>query len=67
MPHQIGLSKPGDYGGMPLKIIWALLDVVTLIALGSGLYLWAARLPVSPSLRPNPPTSTLAPQPSEHR
>lgn len=40
------ISKPlhfGDYGGMPLKIIWALLDVITLIVLGSGLYLWGAR------------------------
>jgi uncharacterized iron-regulated membrane protein len=34
----------GDYGGMPLKIIWALLDLVTLMVLGSGLYLWTARL-----------------------
>jgi uncharacterized iron-regulated membrane protein len=34
---------------MPLKIIWALLDLVTLIVLGSGLYLWAARLRLSPS------------------
>jgi uncharacterized iron-regulated membrane protein len=41
------ISKPlhfGDYGGMPLKVIWALLDLVTLVVLGSGLYLWAARL-----------------------
>jgi uncharacterized iron-regulated membrane protein len=40
------LSKPlhfGDYGGMPLKIIWAVLDVITLGVLGSGLYLWVAR------------------------
>jgi uncharacterized iron-regulated membrane protein len=40
------VSQPlhfGDYGGMPLKIIWALLDVVTIIVLGSGLYLWLAR------------------------
>lgn len=40
------LSQPlhfGDYGGMPLKIIWALLDVLTIIVLGSGLYLWLAR------------------------
>lgn len=40
------LSQPlhfGDYGGMPLKIIWALLDVITIIVLGSGLYLWVAR------------------------
>ena len=41
------VSKPlhfGDYGGMPLKIIWALLDLATLVVLGSGLYLWVARL-----------------------
>jgi uncharacterized iron-regulated membrane protein len=40
------LSRPlhfGDYGGMPLKIIWALLDLVTIIVLGSGLYLWLSR------------------------
>jgi uncharacterized iron-regulated membrane protein len=40
------LSKPlhfGDYGGMPLKVIWAVLDLITLGVLGSGLYLWAAR------------------------
>ncbi|WP_322516634.1 PepSY domain-containing protein [Rhodopseudomonas palustris] len=30
----------GDYGGLPLKIIWALLDVVTIVVLISGLYLW---------------------------
>jgi uncharacterized iron-regulated membrane protein len=40
------ISRPlhfGDYGGMPLKIIWALLDLVTIIVLGSGLYLWLSR------------------------
>jgi uncharacterized iron-regulated membrane protein len=40
------LSQPlhfGDYGGMPLKIIWALLTVLTIIVLGSGLYLYIAR------------------------
>jgi uncharacterized iron-regulated membrane protein len=40
------ISQPlhfGDYGGMPLKIIWALLDVLTIIVIGSGLYLWFAR------------------------
>ncbi|MFQ6687046.1 PepSY domain-containing protein, partial [Bordetella pertussis] len=40
------LSRPlhfGDYGGMPLKIIWALLDLITIVVLGSGLYLWLAR------------------------
>jgi uncharacterized iron-regulated membrane protein len=41
------LSQPlhfGDYGGLPLKFIWALLDVLTIIVLASGLYLWAAKL-----------------------
>ncbi len=40
------LSRPlhfGNYGGMPLKIIWALLDIVTIIVLCSGLYLWLGR------------------------
>jgi uncharacterized iron-regulated membrane protein len=40
------LSQPlhfGDYGGAPMKIIWALLDVVTIVVLGSGLYLWVTR------------------------
>ncbi len=40
------LSQPrhfGDYGGLPLKIIWALLDLATIVVLGSGLYLWLRR------------------------
>lgn len=40
------VSQPlhfGDYGGIPLKIIWAALDVVTIVVLGSGLYLWIVR------------------------
>ncbi|WP_296255054.1 MULTISPECIES: PepSY-associated TM helix domain-containing protein [unclassified Pseudomonas] len=40
------LSQPlhfGDYGGMPMKILWGVLDVLTLIVLGSGLYLWWVR------------------------
>ncbi|WGR92730.1 PepSY domain-containing protein [Bradyrhizobium sp. ISRA443] len=40
------ISQPlhfGDYGGMPLKIIWAVLDILTIIVIGSGLYLWFAR------------------------
>jgi uncharacterized iron-regulated membrane protein len=35
----MGLSQPlhfGDYGGMPMKILWATLDVLTIIVLGSG-------------------------------
>jgi uncharacterized iron-regulated membrane protein len=63
------VSKPlhfGDYGGMPLKILWALLDIVTLIVLGSGLYLWAARLTISPSRRTDVAMHGLAPQATEH-
>ncbi|MCY1506026.1 PepSY-associated TM region [compost metagenome] len=40
------VSQPlhfGDYGGLPLKIVWALLDVVSIVVLGSGLYLWWGR------------------------
>ncbi|ANY15871.1 PepSY-associated TM helix domain-containing protein [Bordetella pseudohinzii] len=40
------LSRPlhfGDYGGMPLKILWAILDLITIVVLASGLYLWIAR------------------------
>ncbi|WP_051971583.1 PepSY domain-containing protein [Massilia sp. 9096] len=40
------LSQPlhfGDYGGAPLKLVWALLDVATIVVLGSGLYLWIRR------------------------
>lgn len=40
------LSQPlhfGDYGGLPLKIVWALLDGATIVVLGSGIYLWIAR------------------------
>ncbi|MBR0820607.1 PepSY domain-containing protein [Bradyrhizobium liaoningense] len=40
------ISQPlhfGDYGGMPLKIIWAVLDVLTIIILWTGVYLWLRR------------------------
>lgn len=43
----LALSQPlhfGDYAGPPLKIVWALLDVVTIVVTGSGVYLWASRL-----------------------
>ncbi|QOI07163.1 PepSY-associated TM helix domain-containing protein [Pseudomonas savastanoi] len=42
----LGMSQPlhfGDYGGMPMKILWAVLDVLTIILLGSGVYLWWVR------------------------
>ena len=37
------LSRPlhfGDYGGLPLKVIWGLVDVMLIVVLLSGLYLW---------------------------
>lgn len=40
------ISQPfhfGDYGGMPMKILWTLFDIATIIVLISGLYLWFAR------------------------
>ena len=40
------VSQPlhfGDYGGLPLKILWAALDVVTILVLVGGLYLWGKR------------------------
>lgn len=40
------LSQPlhfGDYAGLPLKILWALLDVAAIAVLGSGVYLWLGR------------------------
>lgn len=40
------LSRPlhfGDYGGLPLKILWALLDIFTIVVLASGLYLWLGK------------------------
>lgn len=37
------VSQPlhfGDYGGLPLKILWALLDICAIMVLASGVYLW---------------------------
>ena len=42
----LSMSQPlhfGDYGGMPMKVLWAVLDMLTIIVLGSGLYLWWVR------------------------
>lgn len=49
LPWYLGgllLSQPlhfGDYGGLPLKLLWTLLDLITIVVLVSGLYLWLAR------------------------
>ncbi|MFT4113124.1 PepSY-associated TM helix domain-containing protein [Silvibacterium sp.] len=40
------LSRPlhfGDYGGMPLKILWGLFDVALIVVLASGVYLWLSK------------------------
>lgn len=40
------VSQPlhfGDYGGRPMQILWAVLDVITIVVLCSGLYLWVVR------------------------
>ncbi|HXH16518.1 MAG TPA: PepSY-associated TM helix domain-containing protein [Sphingomonas sp.] len=40
------LAQPlhfGDYGGIAMKIVWAIFDVLTIVVLGSGLYLWLRR------------------------
>ncbi|WP_447765056.1 PepSY-associated TM helix domain-containing protein [Sphingopyxis panaciterrae] len=40
------VSQPlhfGDYGGLPLKLLWAILTVFTIIVLASGLYLWLGK------------------------
>ncbi|MEJ5962220.1 PepSY-associated TM helix domain-containing protein [Pedobacter immunditicola] len=42
----IYISQPfhfGDYGGIPLKILWAVFDIASIFVLISGLYLWFAR------------------------
>jgi uncharacterized iron-regulated membrane protein len=40
------ISQPlhfGDYGGGWMQFLWALLDLATIVVLGSGLYLWIKR------------------------
>lgn len=42
----LSLSRPlhfGDYGGLPLKFLWAALTLFTIHVLGTGLYLWLAK------------------------
>jgi uncharacterized iron-regulated membrane protein len=48
------VSQPlhfGDYGGLPLKILWALLDLVAIVVLGSGVYLWMKKRKVPVDVR----------------
>jgi len=42
----LSLSRPlhfGDYGGLPLKLLWAALTLFTIHVLATGLYLWLAK------------------------
>jgi uncharacterized iron-regulated membrane protein len=42
----LALSQPlhfGNYGGLPLKLLWAILSMITIVVLASGLYLWHLR------------------------
>jgi uncharacterized iron-regulated membrane protein len=62
------VSQPlhfGDYGGMPLKLIWAALDVITIVVLGSGLYLWIGRrrMATADRMAELEPVSAAGPQP----
>lgn len=62
------LSVPlhfGDYGGLLLKIIWALLDIAAIIVLGSGVYLWLGRRSPSRIKTSNDPTALSALEPAE--
>jgi uncharacterized iron-regulated membrane protein len=46
VPDALLLSQPlhfGDYGGAGMQFLWALLDLATIVVLGSGLYLWLKR------------------------
>jgi uncharacterized iron-regulated membrane protein len=56
------VSRPlhfGDYGGLPLKIIWALLDLAAILVLASGVYLWLGKRRPNRSIAqiPSPPAA----------
>ena len=59
----LSLSRPlhfGDYGGLPLKLLWAALTLFTIHVLGTGLYLWLAK-----RRAPAPAPARLAAEPAE--
>lgn len=48
------ISRPlhfGDYGGMPLRILWATLDIIVIGVLISGVVLWVAKRKISADVR----------------
>jgi len=64
------LSQPlhfGDYGGLPLKLLWAALTLFTTVVLGSGVYLWLGRrrAPLDQRVREVESGGRLTPVPAE--
>jgi uncharacterized iron-regulated membrane protein len=54
------VSRPlhfGDYGGLPLKIIWALLDLAAIVVLASGVFLWLGKRKPATSAIDAPPAA----------
>lgn len=52
--YTLMLSQPlhfGDYGGIGLKIVWLVLDLLTIVVLGTGLVLWWKRRKLSATQR----------------
>lgn len=48
----LSLSRPlhfGDYGGLLLKLLWAVLDIFTIVVLATGIYLWLGKRRASPA------------------
>lgn len=41
----------GDYGGLPMKILWFILDLLTIVVLITGLYLWWGKRKVNKKLK----------------
>lgn len=65
----LAYSQPlhfGDYGGLPLKILWAALTLFTIIVLGSGIYLWLGkrRSPLEQRVREVESGGAIAPEAS---
>ncbi|MFM7376781.1 MAG: PepSY-associated TM helix domain-containing protein [Erythrobacter sp.] len=61
----LSLSRPlhfGDYGGLPLKLLWGALTLFTIHVLGTGLYLWLAKRKAG---APAFPASTPVAEPAE--
>jgi uncharacterized iron-regulated membrane protein len=49
------ISQPlhfGDYGRLPLKFVWAVLDMIAIVVLSSGVYLWWGRRRLVPGAEP---------------